>query len=77
MTEEAFYRANELATEINELQSLITTLNLSTEEKIYSLCVCRLRDILSVAHLDKYMCEKFVAIVEEEIAKKESEFANL
>ena len=77
MTEEAFYRANELAKEINELQSLITTLNLSTEEKIYSLCTCRLREILSVAHLDKYMCEKFVAIVEEEIAKKESEFASL
>lgn len=77
MTKEAFNRANELAMEINELQSLITTLKLSTEEGIVSLCSCRMRDILSVAHLDKYMCEKFVAIVEEEIAKKESEFANL
>lgn len=77
MTEEAFYRANELATEINELQALITTLNLSTEEKILSLCTCRMQDILSVAHLDKYLCEKFVAIVEEEIAKREAEFDSL
>ena len=77
MTKKAFDRANELAIEINELQALITTLKLSTEEKTLSLCSCRMRDILSVAHLDKYMCEKFVAIVEEEIAKKEAEFENL
>lgn len=77
MTDEVFYRANELAMEINELQSLITTLKLSTEEETLSLCTCRMRDILSVAHLDKYLCEKFVAVVKEEISKKEAEFDSL
>lgn len=77
MTKKAFDRANELVVEIAELRSLTTTLKNSAASENISLCSCRMRDILTVAHLNEDVCEKFVAIVEEEIAKKEAEFDSL
>ena len=87
MTTETFEKAEELRSEIRDLQDIIDVLKYSTTDKTNRLCAIEvdgfaysedcIEAILSSAHLSESMRDKLIAVVQEALDEKEAEFETL